>query len=121
MSVNTTNSIILTGMQDNNSIKVVIWAMDMKLTELKVLVPEHVMTSEVGGELVILDLNGEKYFGLDEMGTAMWLTLTTSSTAQEAFDQLIAEYDVEPAQLEDDLRALIEKLVDSGLLEVHDA
>ena len=84
----------------------------------RVRVPDNVMFRELEGESVILDLDGEAYFGLDEIGTRMWLLLTESTSIQEAYESLIDEYEVEPGQLRGDLAELVEHLVKQGLLQV---
>lgn len=85
-----------------------------------VSVPEHVMFRELDGEAVILDLESECYFGLDEVGTRMWLTLTENATIAAAFDALADEYDVEPDRLRADLDELVTTLVDRGLVLATD-
>jgi hypothetical protein len=86
---------------------------------VRVTVPGHVMVREIQGESVLLNLNSERYFGLDEVGTRMWATLTTSASVQAAYEVLLGEYDVEAEQLRQNLQELIAKLVENGLLEVH--
>jgi uncharacterized membrane-anchored protein len=88
------------------------------LKTAKVLVPAGVMVRELEGESVLLNINSETYFGLDEIGTRMWELLTTSESIQAVYDSLLAEYDVEPEKLYQDLEILIEKLVEHGLAEV---
>jgi hypothetical protein len=85
----------------------------------RVTVPSDVLMREVAGESVILNLDTETYFGLDETGTRMWLTLTESETIQHAYESLLAEYDVESDTLRNDLIKLIEELVSHGLLEIR--
>lgn len=86
---------------------------------MRVTVPAHVMVREIQGESVLLNLNSERYFGLDEVGTRMWATLTTSASVQAAYEVLLGEYDVEAEQLRQNLQELIVKLVENGLLEVR--
>jgi hypothetical protein len=86
----------------------------------RVAVPENVMFRELEGEAVILDLDSESYFGLDEVGTRMWLALTGAASVQEAFDELAGEYEVAPDTLRKDLDELLAALLDRGLLEVAD-
>ena len=85
----------------------------------KLVVPDGVLVRDLAGESVLLNLNSESYFGLDEVGTHMWTVLTTSPSIDAAFDTLLIEYEVDPVQLRDDLRSFIEKLVDLGLLDVQ--
>ncbi|MBI4526968.1 MAG: PqqD family protein [Deltaproteobacteria bacterium] len=86
----------------------------------RLIVPQNVLLQELGGESVLLNLNTEYYFGLDETGTRMWSALTSSATIEAAFDVLLSEYDVAPAVLRRDLGALAENLIKHGLLELRD-
>ena len=92
---------------------------DIDFSQQRVIVPQDIMIRKVADESVILNLQSTQYFGLDDIGTDMWDTLTTSATIQAAFETLLDEYDVEPDQLENDLRDLISTLLEQGLLELH--
>jgi hypothetical protein len=89
---------------------------DQRLT-----VPDNVLFRELEGESVILDLDSESYFGLDEVGTRIWQQVTESATIEEAFAALTREYDVEADELRADLYELLGTLLERGLLEVADA
>ena len=86
---------------------------------MRVTVPAHIMVREVQGESVLLNLNSERYFGLDEVGTRMWAALVASASVQAAYEVLLGEYDVGAEQLRNNLQELIAKLVENGLLEVR--
>src|SRR2546421_118713 len=60
----------------------------------------------------------EQYFGLDETGTRMWQLVTGSPNIDAAYQELLAEFDVEPELLRSNLTELLSRLVDSGLLQV---
>lgn len=92
----------------------------MTLRRKKVSVPDDVMAREVGGEMVILNLDNEQYYGLDEIGARMWALITTCSNLQEALDTLYDEYEVEIETLQSDLEKLIDELKAEGLLHIHD-
>jgi hypothetical protein len=81
-----------------------------------VTVPEGVLISHLQEESVILNLESERYFGLDDIGTRFLTVLTTSESIEAAHQKLAAEYDVDPQVLRQDLLALVENLVDQGLL-----
>jgi len=89
------------------------------LLKNKITVPDGVLVRDLAGESVLLNLNSESYFGLDEVGTRMWTVLTASPSIDAAFDTLLIEYEVDPVQLRNDLHNFIEKLVDLGLLDVQ--
>lgn len=86
--------------------------------ENRVQVPADVLLSELDGESVLLNLKTETYFGLDEVGTRMWTLATTSDSVQAAYDALKDEYEVEPDRLRNDLAALLDTLIEHGLLEI---
>jgi hypothetical protein len=84
----------------------------------RVRVPSDVLVQDVAGESVLLNLKSERYFGLDEVGTRVWRSLTAARSIQATYEELIAQYDVEADQLRRDLNDLVESLVAHGLVEV---
>jgi Coenzyme PQQ synthesis protein D (PqqD) len=80
--------------------------------------PKHVLVRPVDQESVLLNLETERYFGLDETGTRMWQLLTTSPDIDAAYQELLAEYDVQPELLRENLTELVEHLVEHGLLQI---
>ena len=88
--------------------------------EQKIEISPEVLSQEVNGETVLLDLNSESYFGLDEVGTRVWQLLQEQGDIQKVYDTMLEEYDVDGAQLEKDLNELIGKLVEAGLVSVSE-
>lgn len=72
------------------------------------------------GESVLLNLDTENYFGLNAVGSRMWELLTSAASIEEAYQALLAEYEVTPDELRRDLDALIEQLVEHQLVEVYE-
>lgn len=86
----------------------------------RVSVPPGVLVSRAGEESVLLNLDSERYFGLDPVGTRMWEVLCAHGTVESAYRLLLAEFDVEPERLRQDFYELIETLSGHGLIEVAD-
>ena len=84
----------------------------------RVKVPEGVLVSNLQDESVILNLDSERYFGLDNVGTRILTVLTNSDSIETAYESLLAEYDVDRTVLRQDLLALIENLLQQGLIQV---
>jgi hypothetical protein len=84
-------------------------------------VPANVLIRFLDQESVLLNLNTEKYFGLDPVGTRMWQLLTSAPTIDVAFFQLIDEYDVEPETLRANLSDLLNRLAENGLIAMQAA
>jgi hypothetical protein len=72
----------------------------------------------MGGESVLLDVSRGTYFGLDEVGTAIWTALQDTDDLHLVRDRLIAEFEVSSPRAELDLIGLLEELVSNGLAEV---
>jgi DNA-directed RNA polymerase subunit H (RpoH/RPB5) len=81
-------------------------------------VPEHVLVRSFENESVLLNLQTEYYHGLDDVGTRMWILLIQSKSIQEAYETLLAEYDVDPANLRQDLIDFVAELTERGLVEL---
>src|SRR5690348_10528253 len=84
----------------------------------KVRIPDDVLVSELDGESVLLKLKSECYFGLDHIGTRVWELLLSSDSIEQAYDGLLLEFDVDPAQFRTDLTELVDSLVQQGLIEL---
>ena len=84
----------------------------------RVRVPDDVLISRLQEESVILNLDSERYFGLDDVGTRFLSVLTTSDSIDEAYQSLVDEYDVDREMLRQDLEALIQNLLQKGIIEV---
>ena len=84
----------------------------------KFTISSEVLSQEVDGETVILDLESESYFGLDEVGTRIWQLLNEGSNLQTVFDILLGEYDVDEKQLEKDIQDHVALLVEAGLISL---
>ncbi len=93
----------------------------MATLESKIAVPEAVLFQELDGEAILLHQGTGKYYGLDKVGTRMWLALTRHGAIAPALRDLLAEYDVTETQLQHDLLAWVEELAAHGLMEVHEA
>ena len=82
----------------------------------RVTVPDDVLISQLQEESVVLNLDSERYYGLDDVGTRFLSVLTTSDSIETAYEQLRSEYNVDPQVLRTDLLALVENLINQGLL-----
>ncbi len=84
----------------------------------RVTVAPDVLFRLVSGEGVVLNLKTEVYLGLDPVGARMWTLLTESASIQDAYEALLAEYDVAPEQLQEDIRVFVDQLLAKGLVTV---
>jgi hypothetical protein len=84
----------------------------------RVVIAPDVLIRAIGGESVILDLKSQRYLGLDEVGTRMWQALLEANSVQAAYEALLDEYEVEPRQLEQDIRDFLAQLLENKLISM---
>lgn len=84
----------------------------------RVTIPDDVLISHLQEEVVILNLDSERYFGLDDVGARILSVLATSETIEAAYESLLEEYDVDREVMRDDLLELVKSLAQYGIVEV---
>ena len=82
-----------------------------------VVAVNHQVSSDLGGEVAILDLEAGMYYGLEEVGARVWALAQEPRTVQEIQDRIVNEYEVDPASGRRDVLALLQQLADKGLVE----
>lgn len=84
----------------------------------RVRVPAEVLARPVADEAVLLHLASGTYYALDAVGARAWQLLARGDTLGEVCDAMVAEYEVEHAQVEHDILALVEQLAAHALVIV---
>jgi hypothetical protein len=84
----------------------------------KVQPSTNVIFQQLGGESVLLHLETEEYYTLDETGSRMWQLLSELGDVEPVVKHLQEEYDIDEATIKRDLTILIKKLAEEGLLDV---
>ena len=80
-------------------------------------VKSDVMSSELpDGGSVLLNLDSELYFGLNEVGTLLWNALQAGESYESVIGRLHAQFDVPRETLDADVTALLDQLDGKGLL-----
>ena len=87
------------------------------LSSYIVVKPGQVSTN-LEGEIVILDAKSGQYYGLDEVGATVWQLIQEPKTIQQVRDAILAEYEVEAEQCEQDLLELLHTMAEKGLIEL---
>lgn len=84
-----------------------------------VSVSSRQISSAVGAEQAILQLDSGKYFGLNPVGARVWQLALEPHKVSEILATLLAEYEVPADRCRADLFALLEKLRAAELIEVR--
>ena len=85
----------------------------------RVIFSDTVFAQEVDGETVLLDMDSENYFGLDEVGTVIWQAMQEHTNLKDVLAVLLEQYDVKEDILERDLLVFTDSLEKSGLVKVE--
>ena len=93
--------------------------LDREILESSIIVAnEEQISSDLGGEAVILNLKTGVYHGLNEVGARIWNLIEQPSSVSDIKQTLLQEYEVEAQQCDRDLKALLEHLLAAGLIDV---
>lgn len=82
-------------------------------------IPSQVLFQVLEGEAVLLNLESERYYGLDDIGTRLWQLLAENGDVNAALVQLQSEYDVEADALREDMAKFFARLSEAGLLKIQ--
>jgi hypothetical protein len=88
---------------------------------MKIEISDEVVWREFEGEVVILDLASQHYFGLAGAGNDMWQLIAEHGSSDKVIEQLLAKYDVDPANLKTDFEKLVNELAAKGMVRVSSA
>lgn len=86
----------------------------------KVRISPDVISQEVLlGETVLMDVKTLVYFGLDELGTAVWRAIRECPDADAAFARLLVSTALSEAELESKFVMIINGLENSRLIQLE--
>lgn len=95
--------------------------MNRELSERSTVVAiKDQVSSDLGGEVAILDLGGGIYYGLDAVGARIWELVREPIKVNQIQETIIEEYDADRARIEPDVLAFLQRLADEGLVEIRD-
>jgi hypothetical protein len=77
-----------------------------------------ILTGGVSGETVMMSVKSGRYFGLDDIGSAIWQRLEAPCRFGDLVDQLAADYDADRATIVDDVRPLLAEMAAHGLVKL---
>jgi len=86
--------------------------------ESRLVVSKDQVSCDLAGEAAILNLKNGVYYGLDPVGARIWNLIQEPRSFAELRSTLLSEYEVDSPRLDSDIRELIGKLSEQGLVEV---
>jgi len=77
---------------------------------------EGLLVSEVGNEIVMMDIESGNYIGLNETGKAIWALLEQPVQVADLINTLVAEYDISHEICSADTLAYLNKMAEQKIL-----
>lgn len=77
---------------------------------------EGLMTADMNGSAVMMDIMTGKYYNLGQVGGRIWEILEEPMTVAALVKKLTDEYDVSAAQCRTDILPFLDTLLERGLL-----
>jgi len=91
--------------------------MNISLTD-SLCVGADVVFRQLDDEAVLLNLQTGSYFGLDPVGTRIWLLIIQHGSLARILEAMVAEYAADPEVIERDLLELSRQLCTKGLADL---
>jgi hypothetical protein len=76
-----------------------------------------VLYQELEDEVVLLNMENQEYYGLNDVGARMWKSLMETGNVAASADQLTGLYAADETVIRTDLELLVRDLTDAGLLQ----
>lgn len=80
---------------------------------------DKLISAGLDGELVLLNVERGKYFGLDTIGRDIWERLESPTRIADLCDTLARDYDADMATILGDVLALLGQMEMEGLISVQ--
>ncbi len=77
-----------------------------------------VLTSKIDDEIIILSIEADAYFGLNDVGSRVWELLDEPATLDELVQRFMAEYDVDAETCRNDVEAFLDDMLSRKLVHL---
>ena len=77
------------------------------------------LAAPLAGGLVILQVEADRYYNLNELGTEIWQLIQQPVTVAEIVERITATHDVDAARCEADIVALLQDMARARLISVR--
>lgn len=77
------------------------------------------LSTEIDGELVMMDMDSGRYFNLDRIGTVIWRELEQPRKVADLCQSLSQRYEAPASEIERDVLDLLRQMADKKLIRLH--
>lgn len=87
---------------------------------MRLLIRDDVIFEEVDKQVVLLSLDGGRYYKLNGSGTRIWALIREHGDLEKVQDAMVREFDADEAEIRRDVAALVADLQAHGLVDTDD-
>ena len=80
--------------------------------DTKLMRSPTVLTSDMGEEFVMMDVESGQYFNLKEVGAAVWNEIETEISFGEVLNRLMERFEVDRETCETEMRVFVERMME---------
>jgi hypothetical protein len=81
---------------------------------------QELVSAEIDEETVLMSVANGKYYGMDPIGSRIWALIAEPIKVSELCRVLLEEFEVEPAECEQDVLSFLNKLYGDSLIKAVD-
>lgn len=89
--------------------------------DANVVIGDSVIYQTLNDELVLLNMESQQYFGLDDVGADIWQLLLEHKSTDLVATHLLAKYQVDEETARRDVEKLVNELLSAGLVRTATA
>lgn len=93
--------------------------MSQQILPKKVKISDNVLFQEIDNEYVLLNMETELYFGLNDIGAMAWQIISQEGTTDTLIEKLMSEYNVPAEILTNDIYQLLDELNKEQLITIE--
>lgn len=83
----------------------------------KIVRDNEIISSDMDEETVMMSIESGEYYGINPVGSRIWALLEQPHSVSEICDTLREEYDVKPAECQQDVLEFVNKLLEKKLVK----
>lgn len=91
----------------------------MRKTKTITVNEKGLLATDLGDEMIIMDLNSGDYIGLDAVGVSIWTILKESSSIDIIVHRLQQEYAIDEATCQKDVIEFLEELAKKKIITIQ--
>lgn len=76
-------------------------------------------TTDLNGEIVMMDLEKGRYFSLNSVGSRIWELIEEPVQINKVVDSLLEEYEITRNECEENVLEFLNKLEEAQIISIH--